>query len=491
MKALKKRVIAAIMILMFLVASPSGAWLWFIIPVTFNEALIASFLAHAGVIAYLMRDRVGGSHKVNPNNGSVGRSVQVVWFDLKDDGTEGSKGANISGKVDFAALQAADKAKYPDLYAATHNIGVTPIDCATLGTVNPQYENGKYYSCGGIIRKTSIGSWINECNQSSSKTYWTQPASPVWPEYIVEHVDAPGAFTCDSGFKPQKRRAINFVTGTPPPDTNKTVAEAVQKLDTAPSDPTNNNVPDVYKDDIDQYIKDNPNVVTFYDSEDPDNVNAPQLSNPPFSQSDIESMQAKKRAHDNYTVYGDTYNTYNQWSTTAQNNATASRDAADNAWDQYNADPTNDALKRAAEEAEAKARAAEQEAARAQAEAEKAKAEMTAAKNQAADAARDENLTAPAVPGDNSYESVIEAPEKKGIAGLLTSTVASSPLASMIRTLGASTSGATNRVSAGVIYGQELAFDFSRWEPALQTLGAVLLAITHAYALMIVFRRSS
>lgn len=99
----------------------------------------------------------------------------------------------------------------------------------------------------------------------------------------------------------------------------------------------------------------------------------------------------------------------------------------------------------------------------------------------------EETLVPPDLPS-NTYDALITPPDKKSIPELLLSFVSSSPLVSMVKSFTISTSGSACVVPIGNIYGQQLSFDFCRWEPVLAGCGGVLIIIMHGYCILIVVR---
>jgi hypothetical protein len=109
---------------------------------------------------------------------------------------------------------------------------------------------------------------------------------------------------------------------------------------------------------------------------------------------------------------------------------------------------------------------------------------------QAQQKAENDALVAPALPGDNVYAPGGEddKPAKKVISDLLGSFISSSPLVAMVKSFNITTTGASAIVPIGMIYGQDLKFDFTRWQPVLAGCGGILLIIMHGFAVLIVVR---
>jgi len=148
----------------------------------------------------------------------------------------------------------------------------------------------------------------------------------------------------------------------------------------------------------------------------------------------------------------------------------------------YNANPTPENLAKLEElkAAEAAAYKAQSDAAQAEAERE-AEAAEKAAEQEAADNAT-ANLPT------NSYDSSLDMPLLKSIPELLTSFFDNSPLLGVVRSFQISTADQQAVFNFGNFWGQDITVDFSRWSSVLAGCGAVLLILSHAYAVMIVVR---
>lgn len=94
----------------------------------------------------------------------------------------------------------------------------------------------------------------------------------------------------------------------------------------------------------------------------------------------------------------------------------------------------------------------------------------------------------PAFGPDNVYDPLVIAPDTKSITELMTSFVASAPLVTMVKSFVINTTSSSGVVPIGTIYGKELTFDFTRWQPLLVGCGAVLLVIMHGFSILIVIR---
>lgn len=92
------------------------------------------------------------------------------------------------------------------------------------------------------------------------------------------------------------------------------------------------------------------------------------------------------------------------------------------------------------------------------------------------------------LPSDNTYDTNIDVPVLKSIGTLLSSIIASSPIAAMINTFRIDTINGVCKVSCGQVYGREFEIDLCRYESTFISLGGVLLIISHGFAVLIVVR---
>jgi hypothetical protein len=102
----------------------------------------------------------------------------------------------------------------------------------------------------------------------------------------------------------------------------------------------------------------------------------------------------------------------------------------------------------------------------------------------------DPNLTTPTVGPDNVYSPLGDSdkPALKSISNLLTGFIASAPLVTMVKTFVISTNNSSGVVPIGTVYGQQMSFDFTRWENTFRMMGGVLLVIVHGFAILVVVR---
>lgn len=100
---------------------------------------------------------------------------------------------------------------------------------------------------------------------------------------------------------------------------------------------------------------------------------------------------------------------------------------------------------------------------------------------------KEDLIIAPDLP-TNAYDPTITAPDKKDISSLLGFFISSSPLVSMVRSFTINTSSASCSMPVGTVYGQQLSFDFCRYQSLLLGCGGILLIIMHGFAVFIVIR---
>ncbi|SKA25028.1 hypothetical protein SAMN02745119_03358 [Trichlorobacter thiogenes] len=395
-----------------------------------------------------------GQTVVTPG-GNIGRSSTVQWIDVRDiDMSTLSpriKQVDVSIKAGLQKLMDSAKgnpSKYPKIAAATLSPSYTDLP---IGTV---------MSAGGLRYKITGSSSIGSRFCGSSKP--TSP--PVYAGgYYYTDYSSSSVLNCSppySGFVTMIYPAVQ--TNDPLsnlPTTPSSISEFAQKLANSSSTilaPAN--VFSDYYGEIDDYIKNNPGSVSVIASDNPTQVDTGTLATlpTPATQAQVSAASALAQGAN---------------ATAAANNAVAV------AQGNYNANPTPENAQRLAN-----AQAAAAAAAARQAELQR---ELDNLDPNEVEDAGDTALTGL---GDNEYDGTYEQPEKKGLLGLLQGFVASSPLTSMVRSFTISTSSTESTLSAGTIYGKELNFSFSRWEPFLRLCGAALIIIAHGFAVMVVVR---
>ena len=334
----------------------------------------------------------------------------------------------------------ANPSKYPSLSTAT------TADSDFLTNVNAGSAQV------GQIYKKPDGSYIKIKTYSPAHTGgWSSwSCSDHWNTTQVDFAGIPRGTTgdCFAGVK------ITFESASPTfvPATAEKFARNLARSSAALTAPA-----DVYSDyygDIDEYLKSNSGSLSVIDCVDPKAVDSsPAATLPsPASQAQVTAAQA---------------------AALGSNAASAANDAVAVAQRNYDANPSPENAQRLAD-AQAAAAAA---AARA-AELQRALDELNEESGDLGTYERDDNI----------YDGEYEQPEKKELGTLLQSFVSSSPLTGMVRSFSLHTSSGQSVFSAGTVYGRELNFSFSRWEPFLRLCGAALVVIAHGFAVMIVIR---
>lgn len=341
-----------------------------------ETAIVDSILVHAaigvgGLLVYSLKNN--GASKVDAN-GNINRESNVTWVELGAGNTLPVKQSTISGKLNIASLKPGvkdNKTLYPNLYNAMYKdernepwTRFMPV--GTKRQLNGQWVEISQVRGTGQASSTPAGVTIMSNNLATSG--WAD----VW---YVEN----------DGAKPWPYTEYRVITTTPPEPEERDPAQAINKLlnkDLASPPPASpENVYSDYYGEIDQYIKNNPNVVSFVDP-----VTGAQAKPNHATQEQVNAALAAQRAA------GTSSDALESSQTAAQNarqSANAARAAA-------NAAPGDAGLAAAAEAAERAADAAE--AAAKKLEAEQAKEEADRLKDEA-EKKEDESVTMPDVPG--------------------------------------------------------------------------------------------
>jgi len=114
------------------------------------------------------------------------------------------------------------------------------------------------------------------------------------------------------------------------------------------------------------------------------------------------------------------------------------------------------------------------------ADAQREQAEIDQAAQTAADTAQ--NLP------KNTYDTTIQAPEKKNISTLLQSAYSNSPLTRLLRSFTFTIDDPKSVIYFGTFYGQDIIVDFARWQDSMVIAGSLLLAATHMLSVVIIFK---
>lgn len=118
----------------------------------------------------------------------------------------------------------------------------------------------------------------------------------------------------------------------------------------------------------------------------------------------------------------------------------------------------------------------------------KLKADLAAKDLADAQAKADQDSLVPSPVPSNTYDADITSPDKKSISELLLSFISGSPLVAMVKSFTVTTSSPSCSQPIGMVYGQELSFDFCRWEPVLRGCGGTFILLMQGFAIFVVVR---
>lgn len=485
---MKKRIVILTVLLVFTASVSFAMWdavaaRIFTYLSTVNPTLAGSIIDSVKVHAvglgllYAWRD-TNPKAKVTPD-GKIKKPMEVYYVPPPTpDGKVPVKAADINGTVDIEDIRAesakdkaAFKAKFPYLGEILEK-----NDAIQYSEYYDQIKNqlpgrafeladGTFHKAGSLYSsRSSTVIWTD----SSPATAYNRTVM-LSGKILVRHITGTGprpGFPADnhiSTFDEAYYLDGGLVTPDKIPTSNP---EAVQKAANSPSPLTAPT--DVYSDalgaDIDDFIKDNPNIVHF---EDDSGVPAvPDTA----TQYEIDRAMAVQSAQDAVAK--------------ADTAATNARNRANNARAASDASPGDGALRAAADAAEAAADAAEAAAAAARAAAAKLGLEFPPSEEEVPE----EELEEPTVPGNGDYNSDFTSPDKKSITELLADYVSGSPLGGMVRSFTITTAAPVTEVDCGTFYGQEIKFSFVRYIGTFETCGGVLLVICHGFAILVVMR---
>jgi hypothetical protein len=209
----------------------------------------------------------------------------------------------------------------------------------------------------------------------------------------------------------------------------------------------------------------------------------------PYDVKDLADRVAAEQAQNAAT------NAQTQAQTAAQDAVATAQTAVQAAQAKYDelknisdADPASSDKLKAAQDALADLNKAKNDHSTAIATAGKTEAEIAQEKADALAEAAAAASAADKVKGSSEYDGTFDLPDKKSIVELITSVVSMSPIVQMVKSFTITTSGGVSFVSAGNVYGQELVFNFLRYEQTFNQLGGVLLVVCQGFAVLIVIR---
>jgi hypothetical protein len=418
-------------------------------------------LAYVGALG-IGRKVIGTASKAMPYIG-LALSAYMLYEDIR-------------AEVD---KDAASKAAHPQLENALNSSGLTDYHHASVGTLVDAPDHAGYETV------TSYGAPGNCFSAAQDPTYyynryqWGQGACPGNNGYR-DPCDGPGGSHCGCG-------VCVSVNSPAPVPSQRTLADTRDLLAGISPAPYDAALDPKYMAELDALMSNGaPDAASGAD---------PQvLTDVTKADTSIKDEIAKNDALLAATTSDEAAATSS--ATAAASAASAASSLADALAD-YNtkkaaADAApGDAAKAAAADA-AKAALLAAQAAKAAADAVAAQAAADQAKQAAesAQAAADSSAASTATGSlpTNTYPTDITPPDKKSIPSLLASWVASSPLATMVRSFTITTSSGVCSVAGPVVYGQQLSFDFCRYTDTFQFLGGILMVIVHGFAVLVVIR---
>lgn len=472
---MKKIIVSLLLIIVF----TSNAFA--VVPVAIPAVYwVASAVIHvAGAAAGIYYTYRSGTPSTVKSNGDVSVPSRVQWVDLTlSPPSVVSKDINASLPLsEIKKLAASDKTKYPNINSALSDTpDVPPLtkdssigDLVSIGAKNP---DGSYDALAIGSKTITPMDGMNECISYAPTPGWVtiRDGAGSCDSFFTGYCGSMG-MPCVNGGTRYEFGLISTIVPAVPTTPNK----VAQKLAGKPV-LLSENIVTAYDSEIQKMLQDSNYVPVFTDS----TTGLPY--DPPPSTSVMSPEQL--------TAYNETgkvmspaelssYQTAGAAAGSASAATQAATTAASTAAAAAAANPTDSGL--AYQAAQAAAYAAQVKALE-----DKLKAEQAAS---AAAKAQDDALVAPTLGPDNGYDTDITGlPEKKGIGDLLGTFVASSPLVSMVKSFTVTTSSASGVVPIGNVYGQDLSFDFTRWESTLRACGGVLIIIMHGFAVFVVIR---
>ena len=394
-------------------------------------------------------------------NGDVSKPANVSWVDLVDN-VPTLKTAPISAKVSYADIvnltdqNAASRARYPNLYNATHAPNVPDV------TINPPV--GTIVKVGGnVIQVISVNVRCNLCGTHSSPSppllaanarLFSGSVSSGGVINVYGDIDTDGTYRSYSD--------IGFVAATAP----KVPLQAYQGAQNLANVTSTLTAPkDVFSDkyaEIDDFIHSNPQVVHFEDGPASSVGSNPGFLTPPTSITDAQATNAVS-ANAAKAATGTTI-VVNQ--TTFKNISAAAA-----------ANPSDSTLLAAKNKAAADLAAA------------KANDALVAAQ-QAKDALNTATDPGSVTANQNTYDTSLDSlkPAKSDISTLLTSFIQASPLITLVKSFTVDTSN-QNSVLTFNYHSKQFTVDVGNWSSILAAVGSALLSVSHGVALFMVFRR--
>lgn len=404
----------------------------------------------AGTYWY-MTNKSDDSHTIDRTDNSIIRDARSTWIDVDMDSIPVVKNGKVDAKASISDLVNnawSNPTKYPNLYAVSKkNLADTDFLSLTYNEANNNYQAGDIVKIGSTYYNIT-GKQVRTDRYSN---YYSPPV--LYQGSVVFKTP----MASDPGYYSAVIYQVSSTNTVPPPKYVKK-DPAVVANDIA--SPTNNNkVTGIYQSEIDVQLSQRSN-------------NTPTTALPTgLSEQQVKDILAKNKQ------------AYNAYSSAKAAIGTAQAAASAICASSF-ANPSDLRLKAACENAKLAA-------ANAQTVAGSAGKDLSAATSKSITEAQEksaaESATA-ALTGNNTYDSAIEAPEKKDISGMMQGFVNSSPLSAMLRSFQISTSSPLCSVNCGSVFGLDFKIDLCRYESDFNNLGSFLLIVSHGFSVLIVIR---
>lgn len=275
----------------------------------FTGYIVVSAVLHAvvigGAVAYKYFSRENGgapsanSHKIVASTGTVGREASVTWVSLTSDGQVQQNYKNVSAKASFSDVTTlANTTQYPNIKAAIDNSKRSYV----LATEDSGWDVGNvYYDGNAYYQWTSKDPVQTYTSGSAVSSTGIVQFNSFLQKYYATHT-----FAGTNGYTRQTFYGIRLGTSPPAPLSVPDRSKFVKQLDTN----SDGNIESVFKGEIDDFIKSNPNVVHYADTADPALVDSasdfvgpstPSASDLASASSKLASADATRNAWLNYS----------------------------------------------------------------------------------------------------------------------------------------------------------------------------------------------
>jgi hypothetical protein len=407
--------------------------------------------------------------KITPD-AKIKRPANVVWVELGSNKTLPVKKAQINAsatKSEMAAKYNADKSGFTSKWPKLKGALIRPDAPDILWTV-ANSPNTLYYTPNGVMRYAGYQVINNPGANDSPNPKWISSSG------YLNGVQYNGfwRYVSSGGTSNAKFHHHFCMSGQTAPDRLSTDAEFSQALAKTPTPIT---VPtDVYSDyygEIDDYLKDDPNIVHFEDPASGNEIGIP----PAVTKEQANSAATYQRSQQ---ATQNSVDSAQNAATNARSSAELARAAAIDARNLANANPGDATLDEKADAAERAADAAERAADAAEAELAARRAEQ--AKDQAEEAEKQEkDSSSYTAPGDagSAYGSGEQFDFGARLTQLMNELKGTGLFSLPSQLLNNIPSGGSSTITFnGGRFGTHT-YDFSSWGSILNTLKAILLII--------------